>query len=154
MNMKGHAHRVDAIHQPATNIKQGCRDYIAGRWISTTDLVGPGTIGGRIAPGVYQFSITSDDGVRMRYEVASGSCTLQATPDLPLLENEWNIIDNWTYSGDTTDVGSVLFESGCTYNLEVQWFEGVAAETIYLYYELALSTPTASSVTASPTATP
>ncbi|MAU10621.1 MAG: hypothetical protein CL607_12415 [Anaerolineaceae bacterium] len=143
-------------------------DQTAGRWKTTTALVGPGSIGGVIAPGVYQFRTISDDGVRMRYEVASGPCTLEATPDLPLLENEWNIIDNWTYSGDTMDIGLVLFESGCTYNLELQWFEGGAGETIYLYYELASSsamplstltptldyTPPTSTNTPEPTDTP
>ncbi|MCA9884400.1 MAG: hypothetical protein KC708_15565 [Anaerolineae bacterium] len=107
-------------------------NYIAGRWRATTALVGPSSIGGQIEPGLYLFQTISDDGVRMRYEVASGPCTITATPDLPMAEDEWNMIDNWTYHGDQTDTGRALLESGCTYRFEMQWFESSGGETIIM----------------------
>ncbi|MCB9461182.1 MAG: hypothetical protein H6670_16115 [Anaerolineaceae bacterium] len=40
-------------------------DRTGGRWITTTTLVGPESIGGQIDPGVYHFTVISDDGARM-----------------------------------------------------------------------------------------
>ncbi|QPC81514.1 hypothetical protein G4Y79_17715 [Phototrophicus methaneseepsis] len=133
-----HIGQETSVNYPDAEFHQDYADlsesYLGARWITTTGLVGPSTSGGIIEPGLYFFQTISDDGVRMRYEVASGSCTLPSTPttDMPLAGQTWNLINNWNGHGDTTDTGRAQLESGCTYRFELQWFQGTGGKTIVL----------------------
>ncbi|MAU11691.1 MAG: hypothetical protein CL607_17835 [Anaerolineaceae bacterium] len=111
-------------------------DLTAGRWTATTSLVGSLSEGAQITPGIYELHTKSDDGVRLRYEVASGSCMIPSTPTtlFPLAGQYWNIIDNWTHHGTILDTGRIKLDSGCSYLFELQWFNGAGSSTIMLDY--------------------
>lgn len=92
-------------------------DNLAGQWILETQPVGP--LSG-IQPGTYSFIATSDDGIRLKYEEIDALGNVIDTLGPP----EWNVINNWTYHGRTTDMGTLTLEEGKRYRLTLQFFEG------------------------------
>jgi len=99
----------------------------AGRWETVTPVLATGQ------DGLYRFAARADDGVRMRYEVASGGCTLPTspTPDNPLDGSYWNIINRWSYSS-STEYGAARLEAGCSYRLILWYYENRGGADISL----------------------
>jgi Flp pilus assembly pilin Flp len=96
-----------------------------GKWVLETP---PVSAANGIQPGTYTFLSTSDDGVRLKWEEidASGNVIGPASGD------EWNIIDNWTYHGRTTDMGTVALEENKRYRITLHYFEGGSDAVIIL----------------------
>ena len=81
-------------------------DYFAGRWT------------GSVKPAyseTYTFYTVSDDGIR-------------------LWVNGQQIINNWTYHGDTWDSGQISLQAGVNYDIRLEFFEGGGYATARLLW--------------------
>ena len=71
-----------------------------------------------VLAGEYTFITTSDDGVRLKYIGAGAPAG-------------WNIINNWSYHGRTTNFATVTLAAG-DYDLQMEWFEATGGAVIIL----------------------
>ncbi|MFW5709222.1 MAG: PA14 domain-containing protein [Chloroflexota bacterium] len=103
------------------------RDYFAGRWVLETLPIGSGS---GIREGTYTLITTSDDGVRMKAEEIDANGNVIDTLGSP--SAPWNIINNWTYHGRITDMGTVTLETGKRYRFTLEYFEASGDAVIIL----------------------
>jgi Flp pilus assembly pilin Flp len=93
------------------------------RFEQTTGVVGSGFL----QPGTYTFLVTSDEGVRMKYD------TVPPTPAPPgpvTVCTGWNIICNWADHGTFTDMGTATLDPGKTYKFTVEWYDKSSNATL------------------------
>ncbi|KXK52040.1 MAG: PA14 domain-containing protein [Chloroflexi bacterium OLB13] len=121
---------VATVPYTQINIAPSCKpvtalpscDYFAGEF--TLDVLVDGV---SFQNGVRNFSTRSDDGVRLKVEeLDSGGTPIPPTPFT------WNVINNWTDHGPTTNTGSFNFLFGRRYRLTLQFYEKTGGAVIQL----------------------
>ncbi len=101
----------------------GWRDRFVARFELTTPVVD----GSLLSPGEFLFILSSDDGVRMKYEYAGGKNN-PSSPDL----SGWNIIDNWNNQSFKPSTGTATFVLGEQYKLTIEYYENGGDAAIQL----------------------
>ncbi len=105
-------------------------DSFVGRWVLDTGRVVEdlGTEAGDLESGNYTFIVTSDDGVRFRYQSLNAAGTATTNDVNP--QGDWNIVNNWTYHGRTVDMGTADLKAesegghvGARYRFTLEYFE-------------------------------
>lgn len=99
-------------------------DYFAGQWVLNTPQVGAGF---GVEPGEYRFTVTADDGMRMRWQEVDAAGNVISNQS-----GNWNIVNRWQNQGNTTRSGTVTFEEGKRYRLTLQYYEWTGGATIVL----------------------
>jgi Flp pilus assembly pilin Flp len=96
-------------------------DKFVGELVLDTPVIGvtPG-----FPAGNRTFQVTSDDGVRVKYQQLDANGLPQG-PD-----PGWNIIDNWRSQSPTTAAGALTLLYGARYRITIQYFEDSGGATL------------------------
>ncbi len=74
--------------------------------------------------GTRIFQVSSDDGVRVKYERLVAGVPQPNTPD------EWNVINKWQNQSATTNSNIMVLEYGQRYRITIQYFENSGGATL------------------------
>jgi hypothetical protein len=116
-------------------------DRWTARWVLLTPVIGTGGV----SQGDYTLITISDDGVRLKYEEvnSAGTAVIDADPRTPAADPvpppgssgdalEWNVINNWSEHGRTSDIGVVSLQNGKRYRITLEYFESTGDSTAIL----------------------
>jgi Flp pilus assembly pilin Flp len=106
--------------KPAGSPASFPNDKFVGELTLDTPVIG-------VTPGFPQgnrtFQVTSDDGVRVKYQRLVGG-----VPEAP--DPGWNVINNWRDQPPTTAAGAMTLLYGSQYRITIQYFENSGGATL------------------------